>query len=533
MTFRVRTMAIAASNSGDLSRLDSADALRLRSRLAIFLVAVGVLLFCSPVLLDPDYFWHLETGRLIVQNRALPAVDPFSFRYEGQHWVLHEWLFQLILYGAYAGLGDIGVRLLCAVAGASFIGILFVTSRHLSGRSGFALGLTLASLLMLYPFLEPRPQIATLLLFVLFLRILLLAKYFDEWRMIRWLPAMMAVWVNLHGGYAMGLALVWVFAAMEWARLLAGAATAMKAARLRELSIVAVLCLLASFLNPDGPGHLLYPLEIVNMEANRVLSEWQPPTLGSLYGKLYFLSVGLFALCLIYRRTRPDLLELCLSGLMIAAGFASLRHVPFALLTMIFMASWALRDGLLISVPAAWIGAWWPSRRRPSGGAAAMPGRREGLLNLAACALLVLGAAVYYPSLAAKQDGMLRKAMPVGAADFMQARGIDGRMFNSLHFGGYLIHRFQGRQLVFIDGRTDLYGDRLFREHLDIERGRDGWDGLLEKYGIDLILCPPGAQIRKLLLDRGDFALVYEDQTAVILVKREAKFADLIRQFGR
>jgi hypothetical protein len=27
--------------------------------------------------------------------------------------------------------------------------------------------------------------------------------------------------------------------------------------------------------------------------------------------------------------------------------------------------------------------------------------------------------------------------------------------------------------------------------------------------------------------------LVFEDQTAIILVKREAKFADLIRQFGR
>jgi hypothetical protein len=264
-----------------------------------------------------------------------------------------------------------------------------------------------------------------------------------------------------------------------------------------------------------------------------VLSEWQPPTLGSLYGKLYFLCAGLFALCFIYRRTRPDLLEICLSGLMIAAGFAALRHVPFALLTMILMASWAIRDGLLISVPAVRIAAWWPRRRRPAGDTAALPGRREGLLNLAACALLVLGAAIYYPSLAAKQDDMLRKAMPVGAVDFMQAQGIDGRIFNSLHFGGYLIHRFQGRLPVFIDGRTDLYGDRLFREHLDIERGRDGWAGLLDKYGIDLILCPPAAAVRKLLVDRGDFALVFEDQTAIILVKREAKFADLIRQFGR
>ncbi len=500
------------------------------SRLAVFLVAIGVLLFFCPMLIDPDYYWHLETGRLIVQNRALTAADPFSFMYEGQHWVLHEWLFQLVLYLAYAGLGDVGVRLLCAVTGAAFFGVLFTTSWRLSARAGVAITLTLASLPLLYPFIEPRPQIATLLLFALFLRALLFAKYLDDHRLVRWLPLLMAPWVNLHGGYAVGLAVVWAFAALEGARLMMRAETAMPVAQLRSLGIVAVLCLLASFLNPDGPAHLLYPFQIVNMEATKELVEWHPPTLESLYGKLYFLCAGLFALCLIYRRRRPDLTEMGLSGLMIGAGFASLRHVPFALLTMIALASWSLRGGLLLANPLAKVAVKW---RRPAAGDTPPLGRTEALLNFLACALLVLGAAFYYPSLASKQDVMLQKAMPVGAADFMQAHRIDGRMFNSLHFGGYLIHRFQGRQLVFIDGRTDLYGDRLFREHLDIERGRDGWDRLLEKYGIDLILCPPEAPVRRLLRDRGDFALVYEDRTAVILVKREAKFEDLIRQFGR
>ena len=523
-------MAISASHSEKPAWFDSAAGLSRLSRLAVFVVAIGVLLFFCPMLLDPDYYWHLETGRLIVQNRALPTADPFSFMYQGQHWVLHEWLFQLVLYLAYAGLGDIGVRLLCAVTGAAFFGILFTTSWRLSGRAGVAIALTLAWLLPLYPFIEPRPQIATLLLFALFLRALLFAKYLDDRRLILWLPPLMAAWVNLHGGYAVGLAVVWAFAGMEWARLLMRAETAMPVAQLRTLGIVAVLCLLASFLNPDGPAHLLYPFQIVNMEATKALSEWQPATLETLYGKLYFLCAGLFTLCLIYRRQRPDLTEIGLSGLMIAAGFASLRHVPFALLTMIVLASWAVRSGLVLANPLASLAIRW---RRPAMSDAALLGRTEALLNFGACALIVLGAAIYYPTLAAKQDAMLRKAMPVGAVDFMQAQGIDGRMFNSLHFGGYLIHRFQGRQLVFIDGRTDLYGDRLFREHLDIERGRDGWDGLLDKYEIDLILCPPRAAVRKLLLDRGDFALVYEDQTAVILAKRGAKFEELIRQFGR
>jgi len=524
-------MALSASQSNDQSLTDATDKLCGWSRLSILLVAIGALIFLRPMLLDPDYYWHLETGRLIVQSRALPDTDPFSFIYAGQHWVLHEWLFQLILYGAYAGFGDIGVRLFCAILGAGTFGIVYGTCRKLSGRGGISLGLILLALFLLFPFLEPRPQIFTLLFFVFFLRALLLAKYCNEMRLVKWLPVMMVAWVNLHGGYAVGLAVVFLFVAIEWFRKLAGSGVAMSRTDLRQMSIVAALCLLACFLNPDGPAHLLYPFEIVSLEATKSLQEWHPVTLETLYGKLYFFYVGLFTLSLIYRKTRPDLTELGLAGIMIALGFSSFRHVPFAILTMIMLASRAIGVGPLIQIPAA--AAEWRQRFRSKGSRGKPIGGMEAMINFGACLLLIVGVAAYYPTVDAKHSAMLRAFLPVDTASFMQKHGIAGRMFNSLHFGGYLIHRFRGWQQVFIDGRTDLYGDVLFKEHLDIELGREGWDALLDKYDINIVICRPEKPLRGLLLARGDFALVYEDEAAIVLVKRDAQFQDVIRQFGR
>src|ERR1044072_2941881 len=41
---------------------------------------------------DPDLWWHLKTGALIVRNHAIPAVDPFSYTAPGKHCIVQEWL---------------------------------------------------------------------------------------------------------------------------------------------------------------------------------------------------------------------------------------------------------------------------------------------------------------------------------------------------------------------------------------------------------------------------------------------------------
>src|SRR2546422_4508442 len=72
--------------------------------------------------LDPDLWWHLANGRLIITTGMIPHVDLYSFSAAGQPWVMHEWLADLMMYLLYQ-LG--GLPLLVAVsAGAVTAGAL-------------------------------------------------------------------------------------------------------------------------------------------------------------------------------------------------------------------------------------------------------------------------------------------------------------------------------------------------------------------------------------------------------------------------
>jgi hypothetical protein len=263
-----------------------------------------------------------------------------------------------------------------------------------------------------------------------------------------------------------------------------------------------------------------------------VIVEWQPPDFGQLTGKLYLVAVGAFALLMVYRRERPDLTEIALPGIMVVAGLISVRHVPFAALTMALLAS---RVRL---TPAPWLDRLlqsirrWRDRLRSKTPQSPQIGGAEFLLNALAALALIVGGAIHYPTSAAAGAAALANWQPVKAVEFIRANDITGRMFNSLHFGGYLIHRLHGRLPVFIDGRTDMYGDRFFTEYLDLNFGRDGWERLMEKYGIDLVITTPDAQIRGMVQLQGSFALVYRDRTSVILLRRNPQNAELIEKFG-
>src|ERR1700736_3752205 len=48
--------------------------------------------------LDPDPWWHLANGRLMLATSSIPHVDVYSFSAAGHPWVVHEWLADLTMY---------------------------------------------------------------------------------------------------------------------------------------------------------------------------------------------------------------------------------------------------------------------------------------------------------------------------------------------------------------------------------------------------------------------------------------------------
>src|SRR5437660_12927075 len=86
---------------GALRRVSSAVVLRWLLFTAIFSLAA-----VPP--LDPDLWWHLANGRLMVTTGTIPHVDLYSFSAAGHPWVMHEWLADLTMYLLYQ-LGGLAV----------------------------------------------------------------------------------------------------------------------------------------------------------------------------------------------------------------------------------------------------------------------------------------------------------------------------------------------------------------------------------------------------------------------------------------
>jgi len=85
---------------------------------AVFIMVLGPLI-------DPDVFWHLANGRLILATGSIPRADPFSFTKAGTAWICHEWLTEVGMYALYNYLGPAALMIIGAyIITASFALVL-------------------------------------------------------------------------------------------------------------------------------------------------------------------------------------------------------------------------------------------------------------------------------------------------------------------------------------------------------------------------------------------------------------------------
>jgi hypothetical protein len=510
----------------------SITAAPLLTKTRLVFVALFVALALALPLMDPDYFWHLKAGEYLVTHRALPAGDVFSFTRAGQPWVLHEWLFEVMLFSTFAMWGAAGVKLLTALFVMATIGVSFVLTRRMAQSPVVAFVLVIVGGVVFASGWTPRPHLVTYLFFSVSLSILLHYKYDGARRALFVLPLLMVAWVNLHGGYVIGIALVFLFTGAEWLNFWFGTARApAQKQRLVHLTLVAIATALASLLNPEFAGHWLYPFQVLGMEANRSIQEWQSPNFHGLSPRIYLLLCGLFVLSYIHARPRADLTELLIPGFFLFNGFVSVRHVPLAVLTVLPFIALALARGSTAACVASWqdsrLGSWYASRA--SNGK--QLGKAEGVLNWIVLLAIVFLLSLYQPLFRAN-EAKLAEGLPAAAADFVIANRIGGNMFNGYGDGGYLIYRLGPERKVFIDGRVDVYGDTFFKDYNDIYFGTAGWKEKFDRLAIDFAIIDNDAPIHQLLLADGSFKEVFRNKRHSVLLRTVPRQAALLSKSG-
>jgi hypothetical protein len=418
----------------------------------------------------------------MVEQHAILRHDPFSHTRQGEAWINHSWGAQIILYGIYelfgggvnpgAG-GNVGLALFTAALATAGMGLVYaMCSGHVYLRA-FVVVLGAATAAV---FWAPRPQMFSFLLAAVTLYLLHLYKRRQVDRL--WImPVLVVVWVNLHGGFAMAFILLLGTLAGEGLGNLAGdrRAEVIRGQRLKKLALVTAVSVPVIAINPYGLRMLTYPLDTVSIGALQdFIQEWATPDFH-LPQTWPFLAM-LLALLTVFAtsRQRADYTDLVLVSVTAAMALMAGRNIAlFAVVA----------TPVLTRQADAWLAErGWQLRPRRT------VSRGMLLVNWVLLALVSMGALAKIGTTLSERTirQVQEEFFPVQLADYLQKTLPAGRLFNSYNWGGYLIFAAPGVP-VFVDGRTDLYGDGLLEKYLEVILLRNGWQQALDEYGIDAI----------------------------------------------
>ena len=490
---------------------------------------------------DPDAFTHLALGKNVVEHRGFPAHEPFSFASPDQPYYNSEWLFDVVFYLAFLAGGTAGVVVLKATIVALAVFILWLDSRAWGEPASHrppgllirAAVLTAVVVMISHRFVE-RPDIA-LMVFLAF-TIYALDAYLDAGRpWIFLLPLVQVVWANTHPSVIVGLvpfvAVLGGGVALRVGTWLVARWWRPEAAKIpgwRQLgAVTAVLLgvLLASLINPYWLDPLTLPFRLADQPWFRQeILELQPPQPWAWPGP--YVMTALALLTLLSLLARLPLIPALLALPFVRLGLSAVR---FVFLLELVTAPILARN--LVVLTAAARGR--VARGLVLGGA---------IVAVAVAVVTVVASGAGVGPLAdtrkAAGFGVNERWVPERALAYLDASGVDGRLYNAFHFGGYITWRDFPRRIPIVDGRghvspselEEIHFARAYPRHLTRLQERFGFEAAVMDYPtysgdpVEEVLGPDtdGA------LASPDWALVYWDDVALVYLRRAGPHAAVV-----
>ena len=450
--------------------------------------------------LSGDAYWNLRAGQWILQHRAFPFHDPFSYT-ANRIWIMSEWGFQVLAWL----ISRISLNVLVLTAFAFVGGAIVVAYRASLERASVPAAFLAAALAagVSADMVDVRAQVTGLLAFAILV-----------WSVERsaragrglsaWLPLLFLVWANFHSSFTAGLALLF----LEFAGSLYVAAKNPDpqrrfAAPLRNLAVTAG-CAIIALANPNGARIYEFPLRTIGHGGmTSMIVEWTSPDFRSLSGALLGLTILALMWGLAQRRTPLRAAEVARIGVFLIGALLARRLGPF------FALACAPILAVMISSP---VKEFLSSRRR------------SGLVYVL-LAVLVIGGGVFR----AKDIGgrsafdyvTTSEVFPSAACDFIMREKPPGPMFNELNYGSYLIWRLWPKYKVFVDNRNDIFFGGAFDDfaRAAIAGGNSSWRSVFDKYGINLVVLAPNSLLADVLAETSDWMCIYSDGKTIIFAR--------------
>ena len=485
-----------------------------RDWLIFFVITSLIFLAAARTALDTDLWWHLRAGEETITQGFPLLEDHFSFTRMGTAWTNHSWLSQVIYYLIFRMTGFVGVGILSALAATISMALLYF---QMSGKPIVRAFLLVLGTLVAAVVWSPRPQVFSLVLFAVTGLIL----YVYKWRkrnFLGWLPIVFILWSNLHGGYPLGLILIGVTIAGEMVnRWIHPNLT--KEMTWKEIGLIALIGIISGLvviINPNGFKMWTIPFQTIDVKAlQQLIQEWASPDFHELFQQPFLWLLFATIAAIAFSGHRADAVDVLLVIVFGYMGLTSRRNFgPFALVATPVLSRylWLAWKGLKTyeNTVSDWGSDPTPGRFIP---------RWQKVINLVLVGVLFFTALikVYLVNHPEFITQTIQATLPAGAVEWVKENKPEGNMLNEYNWGGYLSWELRDH-LIFIDGRTDLYGDCGINEWIQLVGAGEFWNEILDGYKIGFILVDPHRPIVNVLLRNG-WAQTYGDAISIVLVR--------------
>ncbi len=482
--------------------------------LAVLLPVLGSLLASISTV---DLAYHLRAGAILLDSRALPSPDPFTFTAAGLAWLDQQWGAQVI----FAAIDRAGGWAVLAVVRAGLVGLVawlvYRGCRSAGAGIRVAAWLTLAGFGVGLVALGMRPQLLGMVLFAATLAILAGRRAHPG--LVWAIPVLVLVWSNVHGSFFLGPAAVAIAGLEDLVRRRPGVG---------RTFLVALVSLGATLVNPFGAGVWTYAAGIAaDPTIRRLITEWQPTSPLSFAGAMLYGSIVGVVLLLVVAVRRgtgapgggarflrlawPTLVWL---GALAAIGAFAERGVawwsigaPIAVAGLLDLAAIGRTEDVRSTEP------------RPEPRRSLVPTVIVGAMVVVVIVLLPTwrgGDPLYGPA------GLLTDAPPGVTAAVEAVAGPADRIWNAQRWGSWLEFAVPSVPVA-VDSRIELIPPDAWADHLALSSGAPDWATILDRRGVTIVVASATEQHALIDLMRAspDWRATFADQDGTVFVRTD------------
>jgi hypothetical protein len=485
----------------------------------VFLLPAALLFFrlggTKILFSDGDTGWHIRTGEWILAHGAVPTRDLFSYTKFGKPWFAWEWAWDIVFAlihraSGLAGVGFATVLLLGAIAVLLYKLVLRACGNDVLSFFVATIALCGSSIHWL-----ARPHLFSWLFLLGYLHLLPFVQNGSKIAFAA-LPMLMVLWVNTHGVFLVGIALLLATVCGEALEALVlrgeSLATACRSGRL--LLACSGLCIAATFLNPYTWRLHRHVFEFLadkklldNIQEYQSISFHSPPAI------FFELMILLAAAAAFWSLQAGHITPALLAIASIHLALLSARNIPLFMLIVAPLVGRWVQHVLIRLQPLRFVGVVATTICEICD--EVKPLERAPRTFLLSALSILLMAGLFAGGAKGFEAQFNPEAFPIQAIPLLE-RSAAKRIFTYDQWADYLIYRLYPNKPSFIDGRSDFFGMPIVTAAQHLLSAQYDWKTQLERFGVDMILVKPDAPLCAVLKLSPNWAMRFDDGKVLI-----------------